>query len=221
MEIKNRSFIPLEIPNKTYKHRSLTGFTLVELVISIAIFLMAFEIFYFYIWSATKFHRYGFEQVDVTQNARLAVDRIVRELRLATSLSEISSSAIRMNVDLGSGSQDIRYYFYDPVSDNIPPYYIYRAINYASLGDGQPICVVLPDTGTPYPSATASTWIGFTYYDATGTETAVITDVKMVSIYLMAENNQNYIGIYKEGTAGAPYKNTEFRTTAYLRNANN
>lgn len=192
-----------------------------ELVIAMAIFLLFFEVFYFYIWSSTKFCRYGFENIDVTQNVRLATDRMGRELRLAGSLTEIGAAAVRFNADLGAGSQDIRYYFYDPGGDDAPPYYIYRAVNYASLGDGQPICVVLPDCQSPYPPATASTYIGFTYYDSSGTQTAVIANVKMVAIYLMAENNQNYLGVAKAGTVYEPYKNTEFRTKVYLRNANN
>ncbi|MBL7131803.1 MAG: prepilin-type N-terminal cleavage/methylation domain-containing protein [Candidatus Omnitrophica bacterium] len=229
MRAKNRGFSTLEIreqKNERKRQRrflSLTGFTLVELVISIGIFLIFLEVFYFYFFSSIKFHRYGFENVDVVQNARLATDRVVRELRLATSLSEIGASAIRFNADVGSGSEDIRYYFYDPGSDNVPSYYIYRAVNYASLGDGQSICVVLPDSGTPYPAATASTWVGFSYYDSSGAVTAVMADVRMVAVYLMVENNQNYLGVgaFRYGTSSDPYKNTEFRTKVYLRNANN
>lgn len=197
------------------------AFTLVELVISIAIFLIFFEVFYFYLWSSAKLHRYGFEQVDVVQNGRLAINRMSTELRLVASLTEIGATAIRFNADMGSGSEDIRYYFYDPGSDNVPPYYIYRAVNYASLGDGQPICTVLPDSGTPYPPATASTYIGFTYYDSSGAQTAIIASVRMAAIYLMVENNQNYLGVARAGMVSEPYKNTEFRTTVYLRNANN
>ena len=150
------------------------------------------------------------------------MSRMTRELRLATNLNEIGATAVRFRADMGSGSKDIRYYFYDPNSDNVPPYYIYRAVDYASLGGGQPICVVLPDSGTPYPTATASTWIGFIYYDSSGAVTAVIWDVRMVAVYLMVENNQNYIGAYLyKGDASDPYKNTELRTKVYLRNANN
>jgi len=197
------------------------GFTLIELVIAIAVFLLFMEVFYFYIWSSTKFCRYGFEEVNTIQNARLFMDRIIKEMRLATNLTEISSAAVRFNADLGSGSQDIRYYFYDPSSDNIPPYYIYRAVNYTSLGDGQPVCVVLPDSNAPYPSATAGSWLRFTYYNSAGAETAVMTDVRMAAVYLMTENNQNYMGTFKAGTMSSPYKNTELRTKVYLRNANN
>ncbi len=179
------------------------------------------EVFYFYIWSSTKFCRYGFEEVDTVQNARLFMNRIVKELRLAADLTEINAAAIRFNADLGAGSQDIRYYFYDPGSDNVPPYYVYRAIGYASLGDGQPVCVVLPDSNVPYPAATAGNWIRFTYYDAAGAETAVMADVRIAAVYLMVENNRNYTGTFKAGTIASPYKNTELRTKVYLRNANN
>lgn len=83
------------------------GFTLVEVVVAVTILVMALSAALLLYAQGTLMYNREEVQVDVQENARIALDRLVRELRSAKEINEVKANSITFTLDDGSR---VRYY---------------------------------------------------------------------------------------------------------------
>lgn len=87
--------------------RKTGGFTLVEVVIAVALFSLVLGVaLSLYGQGVTLFNRQEAE-VEAEENARIALDRLVRELRTAVAVEEIGSNYVKLVLSDGTR---VRYY---------------------------------------------------------------------------------------------------------------
>ncbi|MFA6551519.1 MAG: prepilin-type N-terminal cleavage/methylation domain-containing protein [Patescibacteria group bacterium] len=72
---------------KTYNLKLTTGFTLIEVIVSIAMFTLVILIAYEMYSLGQNVYRRGGDEMETWQNARAALDRMTREIRQAESLA--------------------------------------------------------------------------------------------------------------------------------------
>ena len=85
------------------------GFTLVEMVITISIFAIAMTCMFGFLWGVTRHWQTGKEIADVTDNARLGLNRMTRELMQASQVTSAAPNQVSFAVDFGDGWQTITY----------------------------------------------------------------------------------------------------------------
>lgn len=83
------------------------GFTLVEVVVAVTILVIALSAALLLYAQGTLIYNREEVQVDVQENARIALDRLVRELRSAKEINEVKINSITFTLDDGSR---VRYY---------------------------------------------------------------------------------------------------------------
>ncbi len=153
------------------------GFTLVELMIAMAVGLVVLAAVYSLFIFQNK--RYSIEEqiVEMQQNARAAMTTMVREIRMAgydpnfDAASKVMTAApttFSFTTDDSSNNSTITYAF---DSTNLK---ITRNIN---LGGGQPLAENIQS-------------LAFTYYDADGTVTSTPSVVKGVLITITARTSK-------------------------------
>ncbi len=90
------------------------GFTMVELLVSIGIFSVIMAGMFSFLWGATAHWQTGQDVADVTENARLGLNRLTRELRQASAITAADSTSVSFTVDFGEGEETVNYgYTYD------------------------------------------------------------------------------------------------------------
>ncbi len=88
-----------------------SGFTLIELLVSIGIFLVIVSGMFSFLWGASAHWSKGQDVADVSENARIGLNRMTRELRQASAVTDASSSQVSFVVDFGDGQETITYTF--------------------------------------------------------------------------------------------------------------
>ncbi|MGI9953177.1 prepilin-type N-terminal cleavage/methylation domain-containing protein [Moorellaceae bacterium AZ2] len=83
------------------------GFTLVEVVVAVTIFVLALSAALALYVRGTQMFRGEEIRVEVQENARVALDRMVRELRTAREINGVSATSITFTLEDGS---QVRYY---------------------------------------------------------------------------------------------------------------
>lgn len=83
------------------------GFTLVEVVVAVTILLIALSVALALYVQGTLMYKRQEIGVEVQENARIALDRLVRELRTAREINEVRATSITFTLDDGS---QVRYY---------------------------------------------------------------------------------------------------------------
>lgn len=78
------------------------GFTLIEVIISVALLLIIMTAASQLLFSGLASWQHGEEQIDVVQNMRITLDRMTREIRGASTITEIDASGkfIKMEIPL-------------------------------------------------------------------------------------------------------------------------
>ncbi len=91
--------------------RSEQGFTLVELLVSISILTVIMIGMIAFMWSASSYWRSGQSIANMTDNARLGLNRMTRELRQASIVETAQTNLLSYKVDFGGGQEIITYGF--------------------------------------------------------------------------------------------------------------
>ena len=113
-----------------------SGFTSAELLISISIFLIIITVVYLYYDLSQKAYREGEKSAEITQNGRVILERLTREIRQAkeivTELSSTSTSATStIEFEDGHATTSYRYIVYYKENNNIER----KVIGYYFSGD--------------------------------------------------------------------------------------
>ena len=95
------------------------GFTLIEIMVTLSIFVVVMTGIFSFLWGVTHDWRTGKQAADVTQNARLGLNRMSRELMQASQVTVANPTNVSFAVNFGDGWQTITY-AYQPASDGGP-----------------------------------------------------------------------------------------------------
>ncbi len=148
------------------------GFTLMELLVAATIgVLLVLTIYMMFETNQSTFNK-GEADADLQQNARVALDRMVRELRMVgfgslplpctTAIQSATATSISFITDLnGDGSSEKIQYTHDSLSN--PPKIKRQQWNTFS---GSDCATGWSNTGGAQPLAEKITGLTFTYYDA-------------------------------------------------------
>jgi len=83
------------------------GFTLVEVVVAVTILFIVLSAALALYVQGTLMYKREESGVEIQENARIALDRLVRELRSAREIDEVKATSITFTLDDGS---KVRYY---------------------------------------------------------------------------------------------------------------
>lgn len=87
------------------------GFTLVEMLVSISILSVMMAGMFSFLWGASTHWGTAQDAAEVTENARLGLNRMTRELKQASSITSASSDLVSFRVNFGTGAETITYGF--------------------------------------------------------------------------------------------------------------
>lgn len=109
------------------------GFTVIEILVSIMILSVVMAAIFSFLWGASNYWKFGRDAADVTENARLGLNRMTRELKQSSLITDAGSSTrVSFWVDLGasSGIETVTYGFTQGTGGN--PGYVWRTIGAGS-----------------------------------------------------------------------------------------
>lgn len=106
------------------------GFTLVEMLVSILIFSVIMAGMFTFLWGASSHWQTGKNSAEMTDNARIGLNRMTREIRQASIVTVAQANQISFSVDFGTGAEVITYGF--TPGDNGNPGFIWRSTTSAS-----------------------------------------------------------------------------------------
>jgi len=89
--------------------RAQHGFTLVEMLVSIAILSVIMAAMFSFLWGTSNHWAAGKNTAETTDNARIGLNRMTRELKQASILTSAEPSLVSFNVDFGGGQENITY----------------------------------------------------------------------------------------------------------------
>ena len=99
------------------------GLTLMELMVVIVLFAILMGSVGYVFTTGTQLWTKGYDRADIRGRMSQAMEKIIRQVRLATSIDAISSSSITFSADLGSGTSSYTVYLYNALdSEPNPPY---------------------------------------------------------------------------------------------------
>lgn len=90
-----------------------SGFTLIELLVSILILSVIMTGMFMFLWGASSHWQTGQATADVNENARLGLNRMTREMRQGTQVTEAQTGEVAFSVDFGAGdgAETVTYSF--------------------------------------------------------------------------------------------------------------
>ncbi|GBF35400.1 hypothetical protein DCCM_4523 [Desulfocucumis palustris] len=95
------------------KLRPVNGFTLLELSVSVFIFILLGTAVTTVMSHGARIWRHGTERLEVEENLRLAMDRVVREIRESSALSSPSPDKLILDVPENGTTVKVEYWFKD------------------------------------------------------------------------------------------------------------
>jgi type IV pilus assembly protein PilW len=213
------------------------GFTIVELVIALAVSLLALAAIYSTFLAQHRSYQVQSETADMQQNIRAAMYYMQREIRMAGSnpfatipafgITAAGASSITFTEDVRGAAAGVPPVPGPPDGDVGDPD---ENITY-NLGDSDGDGV--PDTlyRNGVPVAQNIDWLNFVYFDANGNQTATLADIRSVQITIVArtehkllygsKNNKVYSNPQNTASWNAPGDNVSRRiltTTIKCRN---
>ena len=87
------------------------GFTLVEMLVTIVIFAIFMIGMYGFIWGVTTHWRTGQNVADMTENARLGLNRMTREIMQSSQVISAGANQVSFAVNFGNGGETVTYGF--------------------------------------------------------------------------------------------------------------
>jgi len=173
--------------------RDQRGFSLAELLVACAIMGLILAGVVLLQWHGQQAYVAGAARVEVQQNARLALDMITTETRLAQSVTAVGSTCNNTT----SGTDDLTISTWDNASAS------WVSVRYRLNG------ILLERNGSPLIGGVQSLTI--VCYDANDGATATAADVRSVTIALTTQDEQT-------GTSGPSNQHMTVQSRARLRN---
>ncbi len=87
------------------------GFTLIEMLVSISILTVIMAGMFAFLFGASRHWNTSQNQADMTENARLGLNRMTREVKQANQITTAQTNQTTFTVNFGSGSETISYGF--------------------------------------------------------------------------------------------------------------
>ncbi len=197
------------------------GFTLIEMLIAVAMTLLVLSGVYEVFNSQQNAYNIQDQVAEMQQNARVAMDIMTREIKMAgydpeeTGWTPFSSG----NTD----SDTIQFYCdLNPDSDN-PPEDTDEDITFDFVSGESTIKRTSGVGGTAQPIAENISALSFTYYDSSGVVTGTFSDVRLIKISLTARTAREDSGFLTGLDIDGDASNGTCRTrtlTAYVRPRN-
>jgi prepilin-type N-terminal cleavage/methylation domain-containing protein len=91
--------------------RDQRGFTLVEILVSIAILTVIMAGMFTFLWGTSKHWTTGRNLAEETDNARIGLNRMTRELKQSSQVTSAQSDQVSFRTNFGSGDETITYGF--------------------------------------------------------------------------------------------------------------
>lgn len=155
--------------NPFHERQRETGFTLVEISVVMLFSLIALGALAGIFDTIEEVRATDETRMRLGQATRVASHRMISELRRARSFLLADDDALEFEFDGDPGLTSLRYYYHDPGGDREPPFYLYRAENFSSPGDGQPLVTLMEASWTsPRPAPPDTPRVEFVYRDASG-----------------------------------------------------
>ncbi|MGH7411452.1 MAG: PilW family protein [Candidatus Methylomirabilis sp.] len=210
------------------KRRAAPGFSLVEMLIGSAVFVVVLLAIYMILDTSRADYAMGAARSDVQENIRVALESMARELRMAgyaptntpnadcaappCGVTALTASAVTFQADLDGNTQTdkVEYAFAAPTnltkpcdpSDATTVGRITRSAQSWAAGAWSPV------TPTAYDVAQCVKAVTITYRDSTGAATAVAANVRRITISIQGEEN----------TRGHTPRTYALATDVWLRN---
>lgn len=87
------------------------GFTLIEILVTVSIFSVIMAAMFGFLWGVTSHWKTGQSTADVTENARMGLNRMTRELMQGSQVTSADTNQVSFAVNFGDGWQTITYGF--------------------------------------------------------------------------------------------------------------
>jgi len=85
------------------------GFTLVEMLVSISIFTVIMAGMLSFLWGASNHWNTAKNSAEITENARIGLNRMTREIKQANAVTAAQPDRITISADFGTGAEQITY----------------------------------------------------------------------------------------------------------------
>lgn len=95
------------------------GFTLIEILVSMSLLTVVMAAIFAFLWGASNYLQTGQNTADVTENARLGLNRITRELQQASTVEVADTSQVSFTVNFGAGDETVTYGFTPGTNGNM------------------------------------------------------------------------------------------------------
>ncbi|MFA6001729.1 MAG: prepilin-type N-terminal cleavage/methylation domain-containing protein [Thermoleophilia bacterium] len=87
------------------------GFTLIELLVSISIMTVIMAGMFSFLFGASIHWNTGQNSAEMTENARLGLNRMTREIKQSTQITAAQTSEVTFTANFGTGNETITYGF--------------------------------------------------------------------------------------------------------------
>ena len=84
---------------------------MVELLVSIGIFTVIMAGMFAFLWGASLHWQTGQNMADINENARLGLNRMTREIKQSSEITEASTSQVQFDVNFGTYDETVTYGF--------------------------------------------------------------------------------------------------------------
>ncbi|MHB9112705.1 MAG: prepilin-type N-terminal cleavage/methylation domain-containing protein [Thermoleophilia bacterium] len=85
------------------------GFTLVEMLVSISILSVIMAGMFSFLWGASTHWSTAQSTAEATENARLGLNRMTRELKQSSNITSASADQVTFRANFGAGTETITY----------------------------------------------------------------------------------------------------------------
>jgi prepilin-type N-terminal cleavage/methylation domain-containing protein len=153
------------------------GFTLAELLTAMAVLGLLMAGLFLSLQEGQSVYLYGAGRTEVQQNARVALERMLRELRTASSVATASGN-------------DIKFTYVDATSTSVTVEY---SLSGTSLQRNQTVPAI---AGQPATLVGGVSNFVVTYYDATNSATTTAANVFAVDVSITTQSEDTTLASY-------------------------
>ncbi len=162
--------------------RNQTGFTLLEMLVSSAVFVIVLFAIYTMLSANQITYALGENKVEIQQNARVAMRRMAREVRMAgyDPSSAIPAQASQTAIQVANANTIT--FIADLDGNNSSDQVTYRLQGNQLIRDNSSWVAVAWTPTVSSQVADAVTALNFTYFDANDNVTATLADIRRITV---------------------------------------